>query len=334
MECKDIQDELSPYLEGLMPPEERETVAAHLSACEKCSMALTELRKATTLLKGLEEVEPPPWLTQKIMATVREEGQKKAGLLRALFYPLHIKVPVQVLGVILIGVVAFQIYRVTEPEMKPMQAPVPPVVSSTEQKKVLKEEAQGVSPKPNEVSPAPAKQPIAQGMKGAEKDQKAPERYAVHDGEKRVSTDETRASTPKIGEGIPATPEAITEDKAKAPLAGKVMEPEVSPSYPAAGLAKEPRLRAGLQSMPVIVIAGDSVSSAQTAVEDILKQLGAKEIERITEGTALVMTLELPSEKIKELTDRLTSVGDVKTTPSLPDLREGAIRLRLEIIPR
>ena len=62
-------------------------------------------------MHGLEEVEPPPFFEQRIMSRVREEAGRKQGILRRLFYPLHIKVPIQALATILVAVLAFYVYQ-------------------------------------------------------------------------------------------------------------------------------------------------------------------------------------------------------------------------------
>ena len=56
---------------------------------------LEDLRKTVELVKGLEEVEPPPWLAQKIMAHVKDESEKEVGIFRRLFYPLRVKIPLE-----------------------------------------------------------------------------------------------------------------------------------------------------------------------------------------------------------------------------------------------
>jgi hypothetical protein len=73
---------------------------------------------------GLGEVEPPPFFEQRIMSRVREEAGQKQGILRRLFYPLHIKVPIQALATLLVAVLALYVYQTGEPEMKQM-APLP-----------------------------------------------------------------------------------------------------------------------------------------------------------------------------------------------------------------
>jgi len=66
----------------------------------------------------------------------------------------------------------------------------------------------------------------------------------------------------------------------------------------------------------------------------MVKQLGGKEIETMTQGAIEIMIAELPSEKIKELSEKLKSLGEIKVEPRLSDLPEGPFRVRIEIIPR
>jgi hypothetical protein len=46
------------------------------------------------------------------------------------------------------------------------------------------------------------------------------------------------------------------------------------------------------------------------------------------------MIAELPSEKIKELSEKLKSLGEIKVEPRLSDLPEGTFRVRIEITPQ
>ena len=93
MECHDIRKNLFAYQEGLVSPEDQELMDQHLASCRACSTALYELNRTGEALKNLKEVEPPPWMMQRIMARVREEAESKRGFIQKLFYPLHIKSP-------------------------------------------------------------------------------------------------------------------------------------------------------------------------------------------------------------------------------------------------
>jgi len=124
MTCNEIENLLPAYREDLLSPEERKIITGHLASCPRCSRAFADLKKAEALVRSLREVEPPPFFEQRIMSRVREEAGKKRGILRCLFYPLHIKVPIQALATLLVAVLTFYVYQSGDPEMKRM-APLP-----------------------------------------------------------------------------------------------------------------------------------------------------------------------------------------------------------------
>jgi len=70
MDCRGIRAKLSAYLEDDLSSAEKSQVEGHLKACSKCSLALEDMRKTIALTRGIEAAEPPPWLTQKVMARV------------------------------------------------------------------------------------------------------------------------------------------------------------------------------------------------------------------------------------------------------------------------
>ena len=93
MEHNDIRHKLSEYIDGSVTDEERAAIEAHVKTCEQCTDALQELRKTIEHIKTVEEIEPPAWMTQKIMATVRADVGEKKSLFQRLFYPLAVKIP-------------------------------------------------------------------------------------------------------------------------------------------------------------------------------------------------------------------------------------------------
>ncbi len=127
--------------------------------------------------------------------------------------------------------------------------------------------------------------------------------------------------------------EAQPEDaeKAAALLAKKGAEGEPGAPVPAEAIKEQP---AHQQPMPLIIVSAHDSATAKKTAEDILKQLGGKEIETITQGTTEIMIAELPSEKIKELSEKLKSLGEIKAEPRLSDLPEGTFRVRIEITPQ
>src|SRR5574341_850377 len=123
MNHHDIRHKLSEYIDNSVTPEERAAIEQHLITCTECSDALRELRKTVEHIKTIEEVEPPSWMTPKIMATVRAEAEKRS-LFHRLFYPLSVKLPIQAVAVLFLAVTAFYIYQNIQPAPTPFEAPI------------------------------------------------------------------------------------------------------------------------------------------------------------------------------------------------------------------
>jgi hypothetical protein len=137
MTCSEIKYLIPAHREDILSPEDKLVVLRHIASCLDCRQALTDLEKSGEVLHGLEEVEPPPFFEQRIMSRVREENGKKQRSLRKLFYPLHIKVPIQAMATLLIAVFGIYVYQRGEPDMKQM-APLPLPVKESGQGKIAK----------------------------------------------------------------------------------------------------------------------------------------------------------------------------------------------------
>jgi hypothetical protein len=136
MEHNDIRHKLSEYLDGSMTTQEQAEIEAHLKTCQECETALNDLRKTIEQIKAIEEIEPPAWMTQKIMAKVRAEAVVKKSIFQRLFYPLIVKLPIQAVAVLFLAVTAFYIYQDIHPTAKYSEAPMP-----TTQELAVKKEA-------------------------------------------------------------------------------------------------------------------------------------------------------------------------------------------------
>ena len=125
MTCKEIEDRLPAYLEDFISPEEKEMIKGHLAVCSRCGRAVADLKRADELVRNLGEVEPAALLRTEDHVPDQGRVRTKKGLLRRLFYPLHIKVPIQALASVLIAVIGFYVYQTGEPEMKQLVSPHP-----------------------------------------------------------------------------------------------------------------------------------------------------------------------------------------------------------------
>ncbi len=147
MTCKEIEILLAALLEGVLPADEAKRVRDHLAGCPSCSKALEDLKESGEMVRKLEEVEPPPWLKTRVMARVREEAGQKESILRKLFFPLHVKIPIQALATALIAVVAWNVYKTGEPEFRQI-APPPAAVQEAPHAKIPSAPAKAPEPAP------------------------------------------------------------------------------------------------------------------------------------------------------------------------------------------
>jgi hypothetical protein len=107
-ECAGIREQLSAYLDKVLAPGEVSAVEEHIKECRSCAAALDDLRKVVGHLHELEQVDPPPWFTQKVMTRVREAGAgEKKGLFAWLAAPMYIKLPVGALATVALAVTTY-----------------------------------------------------------------------------------------------------------------------------------------------------------------------------------------------------------------------------------
>ena len=118
MDCNNLEDKLSAYLDNELSFQERAEIEMHVKGCEKCSLALKELQNTVAHVKGIEEVEPPAWLEQKIMAKIREESVQPVGFVEKFFSFINIKASLPALATVAIAVTAFMLFRTIEPEVQ------------------------------------------------------------------------------------------------------------------------------------------------------------------------------------------------------------------------
>jgi hypothetical protein len=320
MECKGIKEKLCAYLEGIVSPEEKRIIEEHLPSCPECRKNLADLKKAGELVKNLAEVEPPPWFTQKIMSRIRAEEEEKKGLWQKLFYPLHIKVPIQALATVFIAVIAVYVFKAVEPEMKldhlpsPTQPPTqqvmpkeerkeasqPPQVirldSSTRKESPLKDEAARESVRapavpPSAALPAPAAEPLR-----AERKQEAEESLGKSEG---------------------------------------VALSKAAPEMQDRKLAAAPRFRetAALKLKPAnVLIKVPDVHVAGSKVEDLFRQLGARKIERESREGREILTAELDAQQLNEFLEKLKALGEVSDKDLSWDSTARDVVVRVEVV--
>jgi anti-sigma factor RsiW len=351
MTCKEIEDLLPGMIDGALPETEKQRIEAHLETCASCRKALADLRKSDARVKSLEEVEPPPWLKTRVMARVREEAGQKEGIFRKLFYPLHVKVPIQALATVLIAVVAWNVYKTGEPEFRQMappstvvqeaplaQAPPQPGpaagIAKRDESPAAREKKAFAPP------PAPGKEPAPQQAATVREEttadaEKPVERLGAAKRAVEPPKDEdawkgTGAARPGEADRAGQAPAHEPKQKAmKAPVGAVAKEAAKVEAAPAAS----PAMSAALSPRPEleIILPVRDPGAAANEVETILKQVSAQTVERQAREGGVILTARIKTEHLETLRERLKSLGPVQERVHVAPRPGGSLTIRIEI---
>jgi len=123
MDCRDIRRKLSDSSGGPVSPADRALIDEHLRNCGDCTEYVAEIEKTIRILRDLEEVEPPAGLTGKVMEKIRLGAQPRKDWIEKLFFPLHIKLPLEAFATVLIALAVAYVFRSIQPELQLAKAP-------------------------------------------------------------------------------------------------------------------------------------------------------------------------------------------------------------------
>jgi hypothetical protein len=326
MECSSIRERLSAYLEDAVSREERVLIEEHLGSCKECSADLADLIKTIERIKGLEEVEPPAWMTQRIMAELREEAPPGKGILRRLFFPLYIKLPLQAVAALLVVGIALYVYRDIGPETRFAKAPSEESASHIPQRETFKEDKTGssarstlkkVPPEVTTVPEKPAQEPVPGKMEAGTDKMKAVPRAPEPPGPSPLMREERqKAPSPPLNE--PATLAGALKKEAKG---------EANRAAPELETTSEGKI-----GSLVLTVKVRELESAAKDVEKIIVALGGKIVERQSHDGRRVFVIDLNTSKFDELIGKLKRIGDVGEKGLNPKGHEENMRVRIETV--
>ncbi len=310
MECQGIREKLSIYLEGSVTPEEKQWIEKHLDSCDSCRDAFKDLQKTRNLLGNLEEVEPPAWMTRKIMARVAQQAERRRGIFQRLFYPLHIKIPIEALAMVFIAVIAVYVYRAVEPEIKQAAVPLPAPPPAAEER-FSRTDERPFSPKLVEEPPAAKKeQAPAEGYREEKKKARMADRQ-------ELSPSQT-------------APQEISREKGTMAVLGADQEVREPKEYPA---AVKREMSAVQKAAPFAIrLSVQKNETARIEIGKILQQLEAREIGDSAGGKRKEVIAEMKGEKLNLFLQKLGEIGEIKKKDLPEKIPAGNIAIRIEIV--
>ncbi len=331
MEHNEIRHRLSEYIDGSLPAGKKAAIEEHLKTCTTCSDALRELQKTIEYVKTVEELEPPAWMAQKIMSKVRTAESEQRSFLRKLFFPLSVKIPIQVVAVLFLVVGAFYLYRSIQPSLRPAEAPV----KEFEAKK--------------EVPPAPAQSDEQKRMKGVSK---PAERVPQSPGYKALDMKQEyeKPALPALADKMAPAP-AIHSEQPKPPtkaarnFAPQASTPVVAENQTAGASAMAGRESAAAQELMksktaaeiksnkiLLTLSVQQTSDAAQKAEALLTRMGGTVIKKEVVTNANVLTISLNSAGIQKFVNQLRELGTLKEKDLDATRLSGTVTIELVIV--
>lgn len=328
MDCRAIRKLLPASVDHQLTPDEQRNVDAHVQSCSACREELADLRATVAHLRNVEQIEPPPWLTQKIMTRIRAEAaQAPKSFWERVFGVWPMKVPLGAMATVMLAAFVVMIFRSIQPELvrdavQDVPKQTAPVPESTPQKEPL---------------PTVSRPDGAQKERQAKVDAKKPA-MAPAEVQKDQSPELPRAGVPSPAAEQPA--KAWKQEDNRFEKAGRYEERAEermvrTETYKAKKSAPLPASRSAVPGVPAVpdmtVVVADVDAAAGQAREAVLKSGGRVVSSEPADGRWIVIA-EIAPEKLTDLRVQLKGLGLVTERLQTAADKVSVSRIRIEIV--
>jgi len=160
MKCAGIKQLLSEYVDGVLDAQTKEHLEEHISTCVGCQQELKELKALVGELRAVEPVKAPGDFLDRLHERI-EPRFSFGNIIKTLFVPIRIKIPVQLVTATATAVLVFSIINLHQPEKQFPQKLLKdaPMISEKEELKpeLMKEPTEPL-PEKKIYAPKPASQ--------------------------------------------------------------------------------------------------------------------------------------------------------------------------------
>jgi len=333
MTCAERRDRFSARVDEALTAGERAAFDAHLATCADCRREWRRFELTVGLVRGVEAARAPAGFVDRVMAAARPHPWYRR-LLRELFVPWPVKLPLEAAAVVLVAGLAIVIFQ-RSPELE-MSARAPEDLRPS-----------GISaptaPTPTPSAPAaPARRTAPSAPPAVERRGAAQGFVAKQDLAVRTSPPPA-ASEPHASSEAPAAEDTLQGRRGDAPdavVAPRAIEPQ-SAAPPSAARARAELRKAPAQEytqgvvatrMSVPLEARLAVSDRATAEREIValvSRLGGTSRPRAPESG--VLELFVPRESYATLTAELAKLGRLQLEREPADTANPVhLQLRLE----
>jgi Putative zinc-finger len=307
MTCSEARELLSAVVDDALDASERDRLDAHLATCADCRREQERVRDTVALLHAVEPARAPVGFVDRVLGAARPVPWPRR-LLRALFLPWPVKLPLEAAASVLVAVGVVYLYQAT-PEIERAARLEPPAPSTVEAPRAVAPDSRETS----SATPSEAPGESAPGAAGAKKDAPQPPRTAAEPAPSAdVAAKSKSEAPPARQEGAPESRQRSSRMAPAAPEAEK----------PAAG-ALQARRQDPAALAPADVSGGLAVSDREAALRalaDLVTRLGGAEDRRRTAPDAAVVELSIPREAYPELARQLRQLGRWQPNRETTDL--------------
>ncbi|UCG79452.1 MAG: DUF2275 domain-containing protein [Nitrospirota bacterium] len=344
--CEKIREMLSALIDNELTGDETVMVKEHLGSCMECENAYKEMLQTVGNIQNLDNIEPPPWMTGKIMQRIREESVRRKGFWGWMFSPWHIKFPIEAFGVVLLALSILFIVKYMEPVVKdevreevelapsgnrPMlserlpEQPAP-VKEGLDNEIVagrsveMKELRSDTSEKEGEMQAAIS--PVTEKIE--ETGRVMPDEIAVA-GRHEASEVDVQADMPVERYQMPGSENEVSSvDKDVGPEGGGGLSAKRQMSIPAASLDESQHINISVHVKDIV--------SASEQIEGMIHELGGALIRRDLKTDEASIDLRLPGSRLGGMMGQLKKIGKVEGYMYPDGNSEDIVVLRIELI--
>ena len=103
MNCKEVKNKLSEYLDNMLSESQTVLIKEHLDTCSQCKMEYDELKRIIGHMQDMESLDTPKFFIKNVHARL-DKSSFKQKLIGRIFLPLKIKLPLELAAMALITI--------------------------------------------------------------------------------------------------------------------------------------------------------------------------------------------------------------------------------------
>lgn len=101
MKCHDVKNILSEYIDGILEEDRASLIKEHLNLCADCKEEYEDLTKIIGRMNQMESLEVPESFQENVKSRLERSFSLKR-LIKRFFFPVHIKLPFELAGAMLV----------------------------------------------------------------------------------------------------------------------------------------------------------------------------------------------------------------------------------------